>query len=356
MNRPPTHREPRLQVHANPTPVHPGRPSDPLLASESASMRSVLVQVLRVADAEATVLLQGESGTGKGVLARVLHDRSPRACGPFVEVSCAALPEGVLESELFGHEKGAFTGAVRQRRGRVEQAHGGTMFLDEVGAADARVQLRLLRVLQERRYERVGGDHTLTADVRVVAATNVDLAAEVRRGRFREDLFYRLHVIPVELPPLRDRREDVPLLVEYFLRQQRPGAPPRFPREMDEEALRLLVDYPWPGNIRELENTLERMVVLSQGLRLTAADVPEEVAAWRQGRAAEALEDLGEVSYREAREWFDRRFLSHALRRHNGVITHVADAIGMSRKYLYTRLEQLDIDPRRYRAKYQRPN
>ena len=356
MNRPPTHREPRLQVHANPTPVQPGSPGDPLLASESASMRSVLAQVLRVADAEATVLLQGESGTGKGVLARVLHDRSPRGGGPFVEVNCAALPEGILESELFGHEKGAFTGAVRQRAGRLEQAHGGTMFLDEVGAAAGRVQLRLLRVLQERRYERVGGDRTFTADVRVVAATNVDLAAEVRQGRFREDLFYRLHVIPVELPPLRDRREDVPLLVQYFLRRPRPGAPPRFPRDIDEEALRLLIDYPWPGNIRELENTLERMVVLARGPRLTAADVPEEVAAWRQGRAAEALEDLGEVSYREAREWFDRRFLSHALRRHNGVITHVADAIGMSRKYLYTRLEQLDIDPRRYRAKYQRPN
>ena len=317
-------------------------------------MRSVLVQVLRVADAEATVLLQGESGTGKGVLARVLHGRSPRADGPFVEVNCAALPEGVLESELFGHERGAFTGAVRQRQGRLEQARGGTMFLDEVGAADPRVQLRLLRVLQERRYERVGGDQTLVADVRVVAATNVDLAAEVRQGRFREDLFYRLHVIPVELPPLRDRREDVPLLVQYFLGRQRPGAPPRFPRTIDEEALRLLIDYPWPGNIRELENTLERMVVLARGLRLTAVDVPEDVAAWRQGGAAEALEDLGEVSYREAREWFDRRFLSHALQRHNGVITHVADAIGMSRKYLYTRLEQLDIDPGRYRSKYLR--
>jgi len=195
-------------------------------------MRSVLVQLLRVADAEATVLLQGESGTGKGVLARVLHDRSPRSGGPFVEVNCAALPEGVLESELFGHEKGAFTGAVRQRQGRLEQARGGTMFLDEVGASDSRVQLRLLRVLQERRYERVGGDHTMTADVRVVAATNVDLAAEVRRGRFREDLFYRLHVIPVELPPLRDRREDVPLLVQYFLGRQRSGVPPRFPRAL----------------------------------------------------------------------------------------------------------------------------
>ena len=350
MQHTPTHREPPVKVHANPVPVH-RRPSDPLLASESASMRSVLVQVLRVADAEATVLLQGESGTGKGVLARVLHDRSPRSGGPFVEVNCAALPEGVLESELFGHEKGAFTGAVRQRPGRLEQARGGTMFLDEVGAADPRVQLRLLRVLQERRYERVGGDHTMVADVRVVAATNVDLAAEVRQGRFREDLFYRLHVIPVELPPLRDRREDVPLLVEFFLRRRRPGAPPRFPREIDVEAVKLLVDYPWPGNIRELENTLERMVVMSRGARLTAADVPVEVSAWRQGRAAEALEDLGEVSYREAREWFDRRFLSHALRRHNGVITHVADAIGLSRKYLYTRLEQLDIDPGHYRPK-----
>jgi DNA-binding NtrC family response regulator len=320
------------------------------MASESTGMRRVLAQVMRVAEAEATVLLHGESGTGKGVLARVVHDRSPRCAGPFVEVNCASLPDGVLESELFGHEKGAFTGAVRQRPGRLEQARGGTLFVDEVGAADPRVQLRLLRVLQERRFERVGGDHTMVADIRVVAATNVDLIREVRAGRFREDLYYRLHVIPVQLPPLRERREDLPLLIDYFLaRRQRP---PHLGLDIAAEAMGLLVDYPWPGNIRELENTLERMVILCDGQRLTRADVPPEIAGWRDEPAVEALEDLGEVGYREAKEWFDRRYLSHALQRHNGVITHVADAIGMSRKYLYTRLEQLRIDPTRFRARY----
>ncbi len=212
-------------------------------------MRRLVAQVKRVASEEATVLLTGESGTGKGVLARVIHEHSRRADGPFVDVKCASLPENILESELFGHEKGAFTGAVRQRLGRLEQARGGTLFIDEVGIADTRVQTRLLRVLQERSFERVGGDRTITADVRVVAATNVDLAAQVRAGQFREDLYYRLHVVPFNLPPLRERREDVALLAQHFLRRRsRVRA-----CWIDAEALALLRAYPWPENIRELE-------------------------------------------------------------------------------------------------------
>ncbi len=308
-------------------------------------MRHLVAQVQRVAKEEATVLLTGESGTGKGVLARVIHEHSGRADGPFVDVNCASLPESVLESELFGHEKGAFTGAVRQRIGRLEQARGGTLFIDEVGVADTRVQTRLLRVLQERRFERVGGDRTITANVRVVAATNADLAAAVRDGRFREDLYYRLHVVPFELPPLRDRREDVPLLAQHFLRYRTGTCECR----IDDEALTLLAAYPWPGNIRELENTLERMAVLG-GPLLTARDVPPEIVRWREERDPEELCDFGAVSYREAREWFDRRFLCGALRRHNGVLTRVAEDIGMSRKYLYARLDRLDIDVSRFRT------
>ena len=310
-----------------------------LLTSASLHMRRLVMQLQRVAREEATVLLTGESGTGKGVLARVVHEHSGRAAGPFIEVNCASLPESVLESELFGHEKGAFTGAVRQRCGRLEQARGGTLFIDEVGVADMRVQTRLLRVLQERRFERVGGDRTLTADVRVVAATNADLMAQVRSGHFRQDLYYRLHVVPFELPPLRERREDVALLARHFLRRR---ASIRA-CQIDAAALELLSAYPWPGNIRELENTLERMAVLG-GALLTVDDVPGDIARWREQRDAEELCDLGAVSYREARAWFDRRFLCGALRRHNGVLTRVADAIGMSRKYLYTRLERLDIN------------
>ncbi len=317
----------------------PQGPVPAMLTSANLYMRRLVAQLQRVAREEATVLLTGESGTGKGVLARAVHDHSGRAAGPFVEVNCACLPESVLESELFGHEKGAFTGAVRQRCGRLEQARGGTLFIDEVGVAEMRVQTRLLRVLQERRFERVGGDRTLSADVRVVAATNADLMAQVRAGRFREDLYYRLHVVPFELPSLRERREDVPLLARHFLQRRRHVRS----CQIDDAALQLLSAYPWPGNIRELENTLERMAVLG-GAQLTAADVPDDIRRWRERQDPEQLCDLGAVSYREAREWFDRRFLCAALRRHNGVLARVADTIGMSRKYLYTRLERLDIN------------
>lgn len=317
----------------------------PLLASRSPLMQCLVEQVQRVADEEATVLLTGESGTGKGVLARVLHDLSERADGPFVDINCASLPEGVLESELFGHERGAFTGAVRQRIGRVEQAKGGTLFIDEVGVADTRVQTRLLRVLQERRFERVGGDRTLNADVRVVAATNVDLARRVRDGSFREDLYYRLHVVPLHVPPLRERTDDIPLLAMHLLRR-RPG---RTRLDIADDALDLLCRYPWPGNVRELENTLERMAVLATESCLCLDDVPDEIARWREHRDPDELADLGAVTYREAREWFDRRFFSGALRRHNGVLARVADSIGMSRKYLYRRLDDLGIDANTYR-------
>ena len=226
-------------------------------------------------------MLTGESGTGKGVLAGVIHEHSRRADGPFVEVNCASLPESILESELFGHEKGAFTGAVRQRLGRLgigrdlAERFGEGPPLVEVGIADTRVQPRLLRVLQERSFERVGGDRTITADVRVVAATNVDLAAQVRAGQFREDL-YRLHVVLFNLPPLRERREDVALLAQHFLRRRSRVRACR----IDAEALALLRAYPWPGNIRELENTLERMAVLG-GPLLTASDVPPKIVRWR---------------------------------------------------------------------------
>ncbi|HJN29559.1 MAG TPA: sigma-54 dependent transcriptional regulator, partial [Candidatus Latescibacteria bacterium] len=267
-----------------------------------------------------------------------------RTFPPFVSVNCAGLPEGVLESELFGHERGAFTGALRQRPGRFEQARDGTIFLDEIGAADARVQQRLLRVLQERCFERVGGTQTLTNEARVVAATNVDLQAEVEAGHFREDLYCHLHVVPVDVPPLRERREDIAHLVDHFLHQHTERVD-----GISERATQCLVEYPWPGNIRELENTIERMVVLAEHRLLDLIDVPEEILNWRGGRAVERLNDLGAVTYREAREWFDRQFLRRALKRHQGVVTHVADAIGMSRKNLYCRLTRLGIDPARFR-------
>ena len=327
----------------------PGRPPtspEPLLATRNVRMKRLLRELEPIAASDSTVLIQGESGTGKEVIARHIHARSGRRRGPFVGVNCASLPEGVLDSELFGHEKGAFTGAVRQRPGRFELAEGGTLFLDEIGSAHRRVQLPLLRVLQEREYERLGGSRTLTADVRVLAASNADLDGCVRDGTFRDDLFYRLNILPVRLPALRDRAEDIPLFIDYFLAQARPAGGQEI-EGIDREGAQILQSYPWPGNIRQLANTLERMVVLARAPMLGIADIPAEITHWRDD---EELIALGSgVSYWEARSRFDRRFLTHALERHNGVVAHVAEAIGMSRKNLYTRLGHLRIDVKQYR-------
>ena len=309
-------------------------------------MLKLLEQLDCIAGAQATVLIQGESGTGKELFAQAIHYCSPRHNKPFVRLNCAALPEGVLESELFGHERGAFTGAVRQHTGRFEVADGGTLFLDEIGVADPKVQLRLLRVLQEREFERVGGTQTLKVDVRVLAASNTDLGKEVKRGNFRQDLFYRLNVVPVGLPPLRERPEDIPLLINHFLqaaarKNQRPTT------DIDAAAVERLQAYPWPGNIRQLENIIERMVIFARNGRLRVGDVPLEVVDWR---TEEEWEELDVASFREARALFERRFLCNALRRHNGVISRVATAIGMSRKNLYMRLDDLEIDYKYFRV------
>lgn len=323
-----------------------GRVQEPTFITGNPHMLELMGRLERLAAVRATVLIQGKSGTGKGVLARFLHHRSPRRSSPFVQVNCAALPEGVLESELFGHERGAFTGAMRQRAGRFELADGGTLFLDEIGAADAKVQLRLLRVLQESAFERVGGTQTLTVDVRVVAATNADLEKEIAERRFREDLFYRLNVVPVRLPPLRERPEDIPLLAAHFIDQacRRNG---QVVDGISREALDRLRAFPWPGNVRQLENAIEQMVVLGTGQELTVADIPAEIAAWRE---EDGMAKVDEGSFQEARDRFERHFLCQALRRHRGVITQVAESIGMSRKNLYMKLEHLRIDIERFRC------
>src|SRR5947207_9460980 len=243
--------------------------------------RRTMEIVMQAAPSTANVLLLGESGTGKELLARAIHEHSPRAAGPFVPVNCAALPESILEAELFGYEKGAFTGAVQRHDGRFVQAHGGTLFLDEIGEIPTHVQVKLLRVLQEGEVERLGG-RTLKVDLRLVAATNQDLKAAVREGRFREDLYYRLNVIAVPIPPLRDRREDVPLLAEHFLQlyAERNG---RRLGGFSKAAAEAMARYDWPGNVRELENTVERAVVLSRGTAIDVDDLPPEV---RSGTSA----------------------------------------------------------------------
>lgn len=244
-----------------------------VIQTKSPAMVEVFKKIRSVAATKTTVILTGETGTGKSVLAKLIHQHSNRQKAQFISVHCGAIPDTLLESELFGHEKGAFTGATRQKPGRFEQADGGTVFLDEIGEIPPPAQIKLLRVLQTRKFERVGGEKTLTVDVRVLAATNKDLMQEVEKGNFREDLFYRLNVIPLNLPPLRDRRNDIPLLALHFLKSfviERGKAL----KEISSGAMRLLLDYPWPGNVRELENSIEHAVVLAKGSQLEAWDLP----------------------------------------------------------------------------------
>ena len=273
------------------------------LIGKDPKMQVVYKLIEDVAPSDATVLIQGESGTGKELVARAIHQHSPRKDGPFVVINCSAYPATLLESELFGHEKGAFTGALRQKAGRFEQAHGGTVFLDEVGDIPLPAQVKLLRVLQTRKFERVGGEQTLTVDVRVLAASHKDLVQEVKNGNFREDLFYRLNVIPIKLPPLRERKNDIPLLVEHFLKLFA-AARRKDIQGLSSEALRVLLNYSWPGNVRELENTIEHAVVLAKAGQVEAWDLPAAIQssspgasptlAQREGKTLlEILEECG---------------------------------------------------------------
>src|ERR1700688_3522596 len=240
------------------------------IIGHSAGMQEIFATIMRVAPTRATVLLAGESGVGKDMIARAIHQHSPRKDRPFVKINCTAIPENLMESELFGYEKGAFTGANISKPGKFEAADTGTVFLDEIGDVPAVIQVKLLRVLQEREFERLGSNKTMHTDVRVIAATNVDLRAALEQGTFREDLYYRLNVVPLNIPPLRERKEDIPYLVEHFAK--------KFNGEISEGALERLMSYHWPGNVRELENVVERSILLAQGPRVEAADIRIDTA------------------------------------------------------------------------------
>jgi two-component system response regulator HydG len=303
------------------------------IVGQSPALRRVLEVASQAAPSTATVLILGESGTGKELIARFIHAKSARAGGPFVAVNCSAIPEAILEAELFGHERGAFTGAVAKREGRFAKARGGTLFLDEIGELSQSVQVKLLRVLQEGEYEPVGGD-TVKADVRIVAATNRNLRAEVDAGRFREDLFYRLNVISVTAPPLRARREDVPLLVDHFLGvycrkngRQRLVVPP--------EVLTKLEDYAWPGNVRELENVIERAAVLCRGESLSLADLPEAVA-----EAAAAQPSALAFPVGTPLEEVERRLIRETLKYTNGDKSLAAQLLGISTRTIYRKVDE----------------
>jgi Nif-specific regulatory protein len=315
------------------------------IIGDSPPIKAVLRQIQQAASSRSTVLLRGESGTGKELVARALHRLSPRSQQPFVKLNCAALPESLLESELFGHERGAFTGAVKMRRGRFEMAHRGTLFLDEIGDISPATQIKLLRVLQERTFERVGGSRSITVDVRIIAATNANLEEAVRARRFREDLYYRLHVVPIVLPTLRERKEDIPLLLGHFL--QRFNAENHKQLKISSAAMDLIVDYDWPGNVRELENCVERMVVMAQRDIIAPEDVPLLVSISRP-TAFTTLSLTGTEPATLPREIADieRERLIEALQRCGGVQTRAAALLGITPRQLGYRLRRYHIDPR----------
>jgi len=307
------------------------------LLGASQALEKILKQARSVAATSATVLLTGENGTGKEMLARAIHEESPRASGPFVAVSCAALPETLIESELFGHEKGAFTNATQTRKGRFELANGGTLMLDEIGDLTPAVQVKLLRVLQERSFERVGGNKTLTVDIRLIAATNRDLEKEVAEGRFRQDLFFRLNVVPLALPPLRDRVDDIPILAAHFAAKSANRYGHAMP-ELTPKLIDVLQEYDWPGNVRELENLLERLVVLSNGDSLGLEFVPEKMLKILPGASTQ-----DESTLEGAVEAVKRRMIQSALQAEGGNKVAAAKKLGISRSYLHRLINEFGL-------------
>jgi transcriptional regulator with GAF, ATPase, and Fis domain len=316
------------------------------IVGASPALQSVLSRISKVARSESTVLITGETGTGKELVARAIHRRSDRASRAFVSVNCAAIPRDLIASELFGHEKGAFTGATQQRLGRFELAHGGTIFLDEVGDLPPETQVALLRVLQEHEFERVGGTRKLCADVRVIAATNRDLQAAIRSGSFRSDLFYRLHVFPMPIPPLRDRQEDIPLLVEYFIDRYARKAGKRI-RDISKKTLELLQSYPWPGNIRELQNVIERSVLLCE----TESFSIDESWLSQQPSPPES-KDREQLPLKLMDQ--EKKIIEAALQESRGRVfgpKGAAAKLGIPRSTLESKIRSLRIDKHRYKTR-----
>ena len=305
----------------------------PSIVGESAAMKKVFSLVERISASDSTVLILGESGTGKELVATALHYQSPRKGKPLIKVNCAALPDGLIESELFGHEKGAFTGAVRRKPGRFELANGGTIFLDEIGDVPLSTQSKILRVIQERQFERIGGTATLTVDVRILAATNRNLEEEVRAGRFREDLYYRLNVIPLVLPSLRERREDIPALIEFFMDKYRKKLSKNV--RLSGETVEALLAYDFPGNVRELENAIERCVTLSVSNVIGKEELPDTVAIRQQAAGSLLLSDVAADA--------EKNHILGVLKTTRGGKTSAAKILGISRKTLWEKMNAYGI-------------
>jgi two-component system nitrogen regulation response regulator NtrX len=317
------------------------RPRDEITGTSPAIQR-LKEQVRIIAPTSSFVLIHGENGTGKEVVARAIYKQSKRSQGPFVEVNCAAIPEELIESELFGHEKGAFTGATQMRRGKFDLAHQGTLFLDEIGDMSLSTQAKILRVLQEQRFQRVGGNRYIQVDVRVIAATNKNLEEEIRAGRFREDLYHRLNVIPIDVPPLRERLEDIPLLVEEFVEEfAKLRGYPR--RKFSPEVMKAFEEYSWPGNVRELKNVVERLLILARSHVVELDDLRPPV--WFGPRERPKTPSFPQT-LKEAREAFEKAFIEEKLEEFGWNISRTAEAIGLDRSHLHKKMRELGIRPR----------
>ncbi|MFO0581260.1 MAG: sigma-54 dependent transcriptional regulator [Anaeromyxobacter sp.] len=337
----------RQNLHAN-----LGDGDRPPLVGESPGMKAIYEMIAKVADSPSTVLITGESGTGKELIAKALHRGSSRRDRPLIKVNCAAIPKDLVESELFGYERGAFTGAVSSKPGRFELADGGTLFLDEIGEVPVEMQVKLLRALQESEFERVGGIKTLRVDVRLIAATNRDLKALIADGRFREDLYYRLAVVPIALPPLRDRREDVPLLVRHFVEKYNQRLGKRV-EGVDADAMALLQAYPWPGNIRELENLMERSVLFADGPIIKAGALPDSLREAAPSTPVAPVGALGAIAapsgasmkeiVRQAQAELERELIARALDETGGNVTRAAKRLQISRKSLQVKMKELGL-------------
>jgi DNA-binding NtrC family response regulator len=315
------------------------------IVGRSPSMKAIFDVVERVAGSDTTIMLTGETGTGKGVIARAIHECSPRRGKPLVQINCGATPEGLLESEFFGYRRGAFTGAVADTPGKFELAHGGTIFLDEIGDMSPDLQVKVLRVLEEGEFERVGGRETIKVDARIVAATHRDLEEEVQKGNFREDLFYRLHVIPIRMPALRERKGDIPFLVAHFLEEfARKNNKPVMRAE--DEAVRRMVAHPWPGNVRELKNLIERLVVLNDGELLRTEDLPDTLRGEREALARLRPGGGEGISFQTAVAEFEKGLILSALERAGGVKHRAAELLQMKRTTLVEKIKRYGLEER----------
>ena len=311
------------------------------IVGQGAAVQALRQQIATAAPTNGRVLIHGENGSGKELVARAIHQHSTRAAEPFVEVNCAAIPEELIESELFGHEKGAFTGAVARRRGKFELANGGTLFLDEIGDMTLKTQAKVLRALEEQAFERVGGKDTIKVDVRVIAASNKNLPELIERGGFRDDLFYRLNVIPIEVPPLHERKEDIPLLINHFIGRFAAENGKRV-KTISVEALAYFQCYDWPGNVRELRNMVERLVIMTPGAIIGTDDLP---APLRPKDLAAGGDSSRERTLKEAREAFERAYILGELRSNDWNMTHTAERLGIERSHLYRKIKAYSITP-----------